>query len=219
MKTMKNKIFQTFDGVKIDNLVEYIAEKTKINPNLTISVGCDSLQTNPIVFVTTVMLYDSISRNGAHVIFNRLSIPREKMNFFTRLQHESELALEIAELLDTSLEAIFERRDLTDLERKKYKFHLLKNNGYFSDIDIRYEENVVRNLTLTDAEKATQYRLVDIHVDYNSKEGNIDKKGVPKNKSHISYKSWVPYLRSLGFRVFAKPSAVAASSAADILLH
>lgn len=217
--SMKSILFQTFDGKRIENLVEYVTEKVKHNPNLTISVGCDSTPSDPIIFVTTVMLYDPSSRNGAHVIFNRESIPREKMNSFSRLQHESELALEIAELLDTSLEESFIRNDLNDLERKRYKFHLLKNNGYYSNLDTRYEENVIRNLTLTEAEKSIQYKLVDIHVDYNSKEGSVDKKGNPKNKSNISYKSWVPYLRSLGYRVFVKPSAVAASSAADILLH
>lgn len=217
MTKMKNKIFQTFDGKKIENLVDYVSEKMTINPYLTISVGCDSLPSDPIIFVTTVMLYDANTKNGAHVLYNRLSVPREKMNSFTRLQHESELALETAELLDSSL--LLDRHDLSDIERKRYKFHLLKNNGQFANLDRRNEESVIRNLTLTESEKAIEYRLVDIHVDYNPREGSIDKKGNPKNKSNISYKSWVPYLRSLGYRVFVKPSAVAASSAADILLH
>jgi predicted RNase H-related nuclease YkuK (DUF458 family) len=186
---------------------------------LTISVGCDSAPGEPIIFVTTIMLYDSQLKKGAHVIYNREIHRNKPMTTYMRLQREYELALEMANFLDERLKSFYSRKDLTEMERKRYKYHLLRNNGLYGNIDSMYEDNVIKNLTLSDVEKDTEFKLVDIHVDYNSKEGYIDKKGNPKHKSNISYKSWVPYVRSLGYRVFVKPAAVAASSAADLLLH
>jgi hypothetical protein len=62
-------------------------------------------------------------------------------------------------------------------------------------------------------------RLVDIHVDFNPFEGKMNERGVGKNKSFAAYKSYVPWLRSMGFRVWAKPMSFASSSAADLLLQ
>ena len=45
------------------------------------------------------------------------------------------------------------------------------------------------------------------------------KKGFAQNKSNSTYKSFVPWLRSLGYRVWVKPLAHASSSAADLLLQ
>ena len=39
-----------------------------------------------------------------------------------------------------------------------------------------------------------------------------------KNKSFAAYKAYSPWLRGLGFRMWAKPDAHAASTAADLLL-
>lgn len=213
------RTFRKFDGEKVDNIVEYVRTHLSMNPKLTVSVGCDSAPGNPVIYVTTVMMYDSDSKKGAHVVYHREVDTAMYPNSFMRLQKESELALEVAELLHNSLSDSFIRCDLSDIERKRYKFHLLKNSGQYSGLDIRYEDNVIRNLTLTPSEREMPYKLIDIHVDYNSKEGYVDRKGQPKNKSNISYRTWVPYLRSLGYRVFVKPSAIAASSAADILLQ
>lgn len=72
---------------------------------------------------------------------------------------------------------------------------------------------------MTQADRDMPFRLVDIHVDYNPNEGHIDKKGQPKNKSNLSYRACVPWLRSMGYRVFAKPIGYASTSAADLLLQ
>jgi predicted RNase H-related nuclease YkuK (DUF458 family) len=213
------KKFKTFDGEKIDDILEYVTDNLIINPNLTVSVGCDSAPGKPIIYVVTVMLYDSFTKKGASVAYYKETDWSDPKNSFNRLQKESELALETAEYLHNNLSTRFIRKDLNDFERKRYKYHLLRNAGHFFNIDTRYEDNVIRNLTITEAEKGIEYKFVDIHVDFNAFEGKVDRKGNPKNRSNLSYKAWVPYLRSLGYRVFVKPSAVAASSAADILLH
>jgi predicted RNase H-related nuclease YkuK (DUF458 family) len=62
------------------------------------------------------------------------------------------------------------------------------------------------------------FRLVDLHVDFNPVEGNINDRGVSKNKSYFAYKAYVPWLRGMGFRTWAKPLSHAATTAADLLL-
>ena len=64
-----------------------------------------------------------------------------------------------------------------------------------------------------------EYRTVDLHVDFNPFQGSLNEKGMHKNKSYTAYKSYVPWLRGMGFRTWAKPMSFASTSAADLLLH
>ena len=211
--------FKKFGGAYIEDIIEYLREYIEKDPNVTISVGCDSIQRRrKTVYAVTIMLYNSDIKNGAHVIFFRENLVKVRDNF-DRLQKESEYALSVAEMLNEELSSFFKRVDLDEKERKRYKFHLAKCEGEYGHIALHNEESFINNLTLTESEKIMEFKLVDIHVDYNPFEGHIDKKGVAKNKSNMSYRSMVPYLRSLGYRVFAKNIAFAASSAADLLLQ
>jgi len=56
-------------------------------------------------------------------------------------------------------------------------------------------------------------------LDFNPVEGKVDGRGHAKNRSNLSYKTYVPWLRGMGYRVFAKNIAFAATSAADLLLQ
>jgi predicted RNase H-related nuclease YkuK (DUF458 family) len=209
--------FRTFDGTPITDIVEYVRAAVSENPMLTVSVGCDSSPQKPATYVVTVMMYDATSKSGAHVVYARQSRDIRSKDVSGRLQLESEMALAVAETLDAALSNLGDRQDLTDFERKRYKHHLLSNEGLA--IGTRDDEAVISAVVLTDAERSTKYRHVDLHMDYNAQEMSRDTRGVKKNKSNLSYKTWVPYLRGLGYRVFVKPVAYAASSAADILLH
>lgn len=210
--------FRTFDGTQIEDIVEYVSDAVSRNPALTVSVGCDSSPQRPATYVVTVVLYDAVSRKGAHVVFSKESHDLMSRDVVGRLQREYELALGVAEALDRELSARHERGDLTEFERKRYKHHLLTNDGHYKHAT-HDDHAVVSAVVLTEAERSASYRFVDIHMDYNSAETSPDSRGAKRNKSNVSYRSWVPYLRSLGYRVFVKPSAFAASSAADILLH
>jgi len=211
--------FKRFGGEFIPDVVEYLRGYINENPNLTISVGCDSVQRRrKTIYALTIMLYDTDIKNGAHVIFFRENVAKVRDNF-DRLQREADYALKLADMLDNELSTFFQRSDLTNLERKRYKFHILKSAGQYSHVPIHNEDSFIENLVLTEDEKIATYKSVDIHVDYNPFEGNINKKGDAKNKSNVSYKAMVPYLRSLGYRVFAKPHGFASSSAADLLLQ
>lgn len=212
---MRNK-FKRFGGQAIPDIIEYLKEHIKVDPNVTISVGTDSVQRRrKTVYAITIMLYNTDIRNGAHVIFYRENLTKVR-DHFDRLQKESEYALKLAEMLDTELSGHFTRTDLDEKERKRYKYHLLCCNGDYSHIS--NEDAFINNISLTDSEKSAEYKLVDIHLDYNPKEGTVDRRGVAKNKSNMSYKAFVPWIRSMGFRVFSKNIAHAASSAADLLL-
>jgi predicted RNase H-related nuclease YkuK (DUF458 family) len=215
---MKSR-FKKFGGEFIPDIVEYLKKHLFDNERITISVGCDSIQRRrKTVYAITIMMYDSDIRNGAHLVFYRENISKVR-NHYERLQKEAELALEVANFLNDELKEFYQRKDLTDLERRRYKFHLGKCQGDYSHVALHGEDSFIRNISLTPSDREIIYKLVDIHVDFNPFEGFVDKKGNAKNKSNMAYKTMVPWMRSLGYRVFAKPLSYAASSAADLLLQ
>lgn len=215
---MKSK-FKKFGGEFIPDIIDYLKEHLSENDRIRISVGCDSIQRRrKTVYAITIMMYDSDIRNGAHLVFYRENITKVR-NHYERLQREAELALEVANFLNDGLKDFYVRKDLTDYEKRRYKFHLGKCQGDYSHVTLHSEDSFIRNMTLTPSDKEIEYKLVDIHVDFNPFEGFIDKKGNAKNKSNMAYKTMVPWMRSLGYRVFAKPISYAASSAADLLLQ
>lgn len=205
--------FKKFGGVQIPNIVEYLKDYINVEPNVTISVGCDSIQKrHKTTYCITIMLYDVGLHHGAHVVFFRTSVPKIK-NTFERLRKESDYALELAEYLHTELSEFYTRKDLNILERKRYKYHLLKSEGKYDHVLQHHEGNVIENLSLVNDEVDFEFKLVDIHLDFNPFEGLNGK-----NKSHTSYRSFVPWLRGMGYRVFAKNLSFASTSAADLLL-
>ena len=215
--TVRNK-FKKFGGERIPDVIEYIKDYIKENPQVTISLGCDSVQRRrKTIYAITLMFYSVSIKNGAHVIYFRDNINKVRDNY-DRLGKEAEYVHNIGEWLNEELSEFYTRKDLTDLEQRRYKFHLAKCNGEFSHVNVSNEDVVTNNLTLTDADRAREFKLIDLHLDYNPFEGKIDFKGFAKNKSNISYKAYVPWLKGLGYRVFVKPNSPAAASAADLLL-
>jgi len=210
--------FKTFGGDYIPDIIEYLKEYVKKDPTVTISVGTDSIQRRrKTVYAITIMLYNTDIRRGAHVVFFRESCDKIRDNY-ERLHKEAQYVHDVGTYLHEGLEGFYVRKDLTDIERKRYKYHLAKCNGEYSHVPPHQEDAVVSHLTLTGIDML-DYKLVDLHVDFNPFEGTINERGVSKNKSYVAYKSYVPWLRGLGFRTLAKPSAFGATSAADLLLH
>jgi predicted RNase H-related nuclease YkuK (DUF458 family) len=212
----KNR-FKRFGGDYIPDIIEYIKDFLKEDPTATITVGCDSIQKRrKTVYANTIMFYNTDIKKGAHVVFFRESCAKVRDNQ-ERLYKEAQWLHDIGTYLDKELSEFYVRKDLTETEMKRYKFHLLKCAGEYSYVPSHREEDVMRNLILTHADKLTP-RLVDLHVDFNPFEGNINEKGIRKNKSFAAYKAYAPWLRGMGFRTWAKPMAFAATSAADLLL-
>jgi predicted RNase H-related nuclease YkuK (DUF458 family) len=218
MKPIRER-FKKFGGEFIPDIIGYLKTYIDKNPNVTISVGCDSVQRRrKTLYAVTIMLYNVDFKNGAHLVFFRTSLLKVRDNF-ERLQKEVDFILEVSDFLQDELSEFFNRTDLTEIERKKYKFHLNKCAGEYINLPQMNEYDFIKSMSLTDHEKTQSYKLVDIHIDFNPFEGGISKRGYSINKSNLSYKSFVPWLRGMGYRVWAKPSAYAASSAADLLLQ
>ena len=217
--------WKKFGGEKIPDVITYILNYIKENPYVTISLGCDSVQRRrKTVYAITIMFYSISVKNGAHVIYFRENVNKIRDNF-DRLSKEAEFVLNIAEWLNKELDGNYIRLDLSDIEQKRYKYHIAKCNGEFSHVSMSNDDVVIKNLTLTDEDKVKQFKLIDLHLDYNPFDGGLEIKGKDdkkvrgvKNKSNIAYKAWVAGLRGYGYRVFCKPSSYAASSAADLLL-
>jgi predicted RNase H-related nuclease YkuK (DUF458 family) len=209
--------FKKFGGSYIPDIIQYLADAAEKDPTLTITVGCDSIQARrKTIYAITVMMYNTDIRNGAHVVFFRENCPKIREND-ERLYKEAQYVHDVATYLHDNLEGIYERKDLTDFNRKKYKFHLLRCNGEYEHVQPHREEVFINRLTLSDEDKM-EFKLVDIHVDFNPKSGTPNGRGMTKNKSYAAYKAYSPWLRGLGFRMWAKPDSPASSSAADLLL-
>jgi predicted RNase H-related nuclease YkuK (DUF458 family) len=213
----KNR-FKKFGGEYIPDIIEYLREYLDKDPTCTVTVGCDSIQKRrKTVYEITIMMYNTDIKRGAHVVFFRESCEKIRDNQ-ARLYREAQYLYDIGTYLDTELSKIWQREDLTDIERKRYKYHLLKCAGEYSHVQQHNEPDVMRNLTITPADNI-QFRQVDLHIDFNPFEGSINEKGIRKNRSYEAYKSYAPWLRGLGFRTWAKPMAFASTSAADLLLQ
>ena len=210
--------FKLFGGEYIPDIVQYIKDYIELDPNVTITVGCDSIQKRRrTVYAITVMMYNTDLRNGAHVVFFRESCDKIRENQ-ERLYKEAQYLNDVGNYLDTELATFYTRKDLTELERKRYKYHLARCNQEYSHVPVHQEEGVMNSLVLTPADRM-EFRLVDLHVDFNPNEGTKNERGISKNKSYIAYKSYVPWLRGMGFRTWAKPLAFGATTAADLLLQ
>lgn len=210
--------FKKFGGDQIPDIVEYLTNSIVKEPNITISIGCDSIQKRrKTIFAITIMLYNTDIRNGAHVVFFRESCPKIR-DTQSRLYREAEYLHLLGTFLHDSLFPTYKRIDLTEIEIKKYKYHLLKCDGEYKHVPPHLEEGVVNSLSILSSDRL-DYKLVDIHVDFNPFEGNMNQKGHFRNKSYTAYKSYASWLRGLGFRVWAKPLSYASSTAADLLLH
>jgi predicted RNase H-related nuclease YkuK (DUF458 family) len=212
--------FKKFGGEFIPDIIEYLKDQIERDPYITISLGCDSVQRHrKTLFAVTLMIYNTDIKNGAHVVFFRDNQIKIRDNQ-ERLQKEALIVHQIAEYLNEELSKFYVRKDLTEISRKQYKYHLQRCLGKFDFVKLNDEENVIKNLTLTDGERGIVFNSIDLHLDFNPDEGKVDNRGgYSINKSNQTYKSFVPWLRSIGYRVWVKPLAHASTSAADLLLQ
>jgi predicted RNase H-related nuclease YkuK (DUF458 family) len=208
--------FKKFGGEQIPDVVEYIKEIMEREPGSVVSVGCDSIQVRRrTIYAVTVMIYDTEVKKGAHVVFFRESCPKIRETQ-ERLYKEAQFLHDVGTWINDELEKVGVTRDLPELEKRKYKYHLQKSAGEYANIELHNEEAVVRNLVMTDVD-LMDTKVIDLHADFNPFESSQYEKG-HRNKSFIAYKSYVPWLRGLGFRVWCKPMGFASTSAADLLL-
>ena len=147
--------FKKFGGDYIPDIIEYLREYINQYPDVTISVGCDSIQRRrKTIYAITIMLYRNSIKSGAHVVFFRESVAKVKDNK-DRLDKEALYCYEVGQYLHDNLKEFYERKDLTDFERRRYKYHLLKCMGEYSHVSPLNEHGVIKNLSLTDEDTRT----------------------------------------------------------------
>ena len=207
--------FKKFAGSYIDNIIDYIMEVVEVHPNVNISVGVDSVQKRKrTVYAMTIMFYDEVLKNGAHVVFFRESVPKI-FDSFTRLYREAEWGLHIAEFLHDNLKKRGYVRNITDFELKKYKFIQEVESGLHKHVKLHDQIKFIDRIELSDIDRAKEYKLVDIHLDFNYKKYSYGRK---INKSFKAYEAAAPWLRGQGYITYVKPNSPAGTSAADLLL-
>ena len=215
LEILENKFksrFKRFGGDLIPDVVEYLKDYISKSPYTTISIGCDSIQKRKrTLYAITIMMYDSDIKNGAHVIFFRESIDKIR-DIENRLGKEAVYMYELGTYINEKLSGFYNRKDLTDFERKRYKFHIAKSNGEYPHVTVYNEGDVIENVFLSALDLSYDFKLVDIHLDFNPVEN-------AKNKSNVAYKQYSPWLRGIGYRVWSKHESFAATSAADLLVQ
>ena len=118
----KNK-FKLFNGVYIPDIIEYLKVLINNDPYLTITVGCDAIQSKrKTVYAVTITIYNFDYRKGAHVVFFREYLDKVKDNQ-ERLFNEANYVYNVGMFLDKNLSSFYNRLDLNNYQLKKYKFH------------------------------------------------------------------------------------------------
>lgn len=113
------RVFKTLSGRNQVDLISYIREYREKFPNFEILVGCDSQnRRKETIYAIVIGLYNP--GKGAHVLYSRFSVPREKDNV-TRLINEVWFSVEVAELIRVELNVRAKFIDIDLNPDPKYK--------------------------------------------------------------------------------------------------
>lgn len=94
-----NLQFKAFDDTKIVDIISYITNITKNDPNVRIYIGTDSQNISDHTTMATVIAFRYSFGRGSHVIYKK-EVIRPKMNqMIPRLLLEAEKTLEVASWL------------------------------------------------------------------------------------------------------------------------
>lgn len=129
------KKFKKFGGIILPDIFQYIRDYVSSENDIKISIGCDSRQHKKwTVYAIVVVLYNEKLRNGAHYVFIRHKIPREK-TIYNRLYLEALFSLEFAEMLNEELNNVYtykHSKNLYDgsIPYKNIEIHVDFNSEY-----------------------------------------------------------------------------------------
>ncbi len=113
------RVFKTLSGRNQVDLISYIKEYRVNHPNFEILVGCDSQnRRKETIYAIVIGLYNP--GKGAHVLYSRFSVPREKDNV-TRLINEVWFSVEVAEHIRVELDVRAKFIDIDLNPDPKYK--------------------------------------------------------------------------------------------------
>lgn len=98
------KKFKKYSGEIIEDIISYIINFVNSGVDVRVIVGCDSIQKKTYTqYALTIMLYDEMRHNGAHVIYMKIKTKKER-DLFSRLMNESLYSLDLSNWLDEKLE-------------------------------------------------------------------------------------------------------------------
>lgn len=93
--------FKTLTSNQKVELIDYVKRYTVQKPDTQILIGCDSQnRKRETIYAIVIGLYTP--GKGAHVLYSRFAVPREKENV-TRLLNEVWFSVEVAEQLKSEL--------------------------------------------------------------------------------------------------------------------
>lgn len=195
------KEFKLFGGKIIENIEDYAIQYIKNNcvdhSEIIVYVGTDSKQLRKHTLYATAVVFYHVGK-GAHIIFSRERVPKVK-DLFTRLYNEVEMTRIVAEHLDSKLRGNYFFRWTEEniwVEIGGVKAQKLKDTGELQKLVAKYNEDL------------RHQKLITCDLDINP-----DK----MYKSSMVHDVGVGTLKGNGFRTRTKPTAWAASCAADLL--
>jgi predicted RNase H-related nuclease YkuK (DUF458 family) len=122
---------------KVD-LIPYVKEYITNKPDTVILIGCDSQnQKHDTLYAIVIGLYTP--GKGAHVLFTKFNIPRERDNFtrlFKEVQHSVELAEQIRE--GTGVRAKYIDVDINNDKKYKSNTVLASAIGYVTSFGYNF---------------------------------------------------------------------------------
>ena len=182
--------FKLFGGTQIEDVGQYVLDYVIKYPDTMVFIGTDSTQLRKqTLYATAVVLYHPGS--GAHIIYKRTRLSKVK-DLFTRLWKEVELTREVAEYVNSTITGTY------TFEWNKDTLREYKNMLRMPSDDELREANI----------KLQSEKLIFVDLDFNPSENH---------KSNVVHDAGVGTLKGLGYRVRTKPTAYAATCAADLV--
>ena len=142
------KIFKTLSTHKIINIIPYIKDYIKNNPETVLLIGCDSQNhKRDTMYAIVIGLY--IPKKGAHVLYSRFSIQRERDNFI-RLFKEVQYSIDIAEDIRNAIGVRAQYIDIDINNDIKYKSNnvLASAIGYVASYGYKFRYKNSNNTEL-----------------------------------------------------------------------
>jgi len=209
-----NELYFYNEKQKIENLIEYIQnvikndkgdENSRKSSSYRIAIGCDSCdRKRRTKYAITIVFYNENKKDGAHVIHKSIVNPKALIR---KCQYLSQWKKEKVDI----------DSDFIKISDNQYIFNRLYiENQYLLELGLYLDEKLkgkyYRNYDVNEYDGSKPVRLVEIHLDYNSK----DISNNHENKSNQLYKLGMGLFAGYGFKVYSKPDSWAAFSAANI---
>jgi predicted RNase H-related nuclease YkuK (DUF458 family) len=87
------------------NIIEHTKEQIAAKDGLKVYIGTDSQVHKKIIAIATVIVY-RYGTNGAHYVYDMITVPRKKMSHYERLFEEGSRTISTAQLLKEQIPSL-----------------------------------------------------------------------------------------------------------------